>query len=494
MSERISLTWLLNQRQLALRTVVPAQVSFTEIQPTELADPSEFLPPGAVVLLVGLAFETAPENFHDYVTRLRAADVAAIGFGTGLVFDRIPQQLIDAATTAGIALFEVPLDTPFLSLTTIVREELTQRAQREQTQQLDYQDALTVAVIKGGVEGLVSTLGTQLKAAVAVANDDGTIVASVSAGTLDARVTVVNAVARGRLRTSAFSQQGQFHLIQRTSFRHVIVVTAPRPYSDLARKLIRYSAGLVDTVLRAPAELRENHTRLNELGLSLLLGLGGSDDFLDKVFSFAADNDGLVRPVVVYSDNQRLLKRASAVVDRSLADIGRAYFRLFLSDNALVVVLNGSQETTSIPTLFADSLSMVRVAIGLPVAWRALTGETVDLLLTEAMSADLGAVVVPRDHGLKWLRGSVVKRALDQRSTETLDRLAEHDRQNGTELAATLSAFLRSGSHMAKAATMLGIHRHTLRNRLKKIEMICEVNLANPVVCAELLLVTITRS
>ena len=46
-------------------------------------------------------------------------------------------------------------------------------------------------------------------------------------------------------------------------------------------------------------------------------------------------------------------------------------------------------------------------------------------------------------------------------------------------------------ANLATAASELGVHRHTVRARLDKIEQLCGVDLNNPVTRAELLLLSL---
>ena len=69
--------------------------------------------------------------------------------------------------------------------------------------------------------------------------------------------------------------------------------------------------------------------------------------------------------------------------------------------------------------------------------------------------------------------------------------MAAHDAQHNTELLATLRAFLVGNANLATAAAELGVHRHTVRARLDKVENLCGVDLGNPVTRAELLLLSI---
>ncbi|MBU0929101.1 MAG: helix-turn-helix domain-containing protein [Spirochaetes bacterium] len=55
-------------------------------------------------------------------------------------------------------------------------------------------------------------------------------------------------------------------------------------------------------------------------------------------------------------------------------------------------------------------------------------------------------------------------------SRDTLTRLREWDERHGSELLRTLETFFELDRSVRRTAERLGIHRHTLRNRLEKIE------------------------
>ncbi len=65
--------------------------------------------------------------------------------------------------------------------------------------------------------------------------------------------------------------------------------------------------------------------------------------------------------------------------------------------------------------------------------------------------------------------------------------LEQHDKTNGTEYGATLSAYILSMCNTAATVAKLHIHRNTLPHRLNAIERIAEIDLSNTATCAHLL-------
>ncbi|KTR85076.1 PucR family transcriptional regulator [Leucobacter chromiiresistens] len=98
--------------------------AITWVSNTELLDLGSYLEGGEIVLTTGLALAPDDRRWRDFVAGLNRARVAAIGFGVGVNHERIPQPLVQAASAYRVALFEVPLPTPFIAVSKAVAELL----------------------------------------------------------------------------------------------------------------------------------------------------------------------------------------------------------------------------------------------------------------------------------------------------------------------------------------------------------------------------------
>jgi purine catabolism regulator len=58
---------------------------------------------------------------------------------------------------------------------------------------------------------------------------------------------------------------------------------------------------------------------------------------------------------------------------------------------------------------------------------------------------------------------------LEMIATGRLRVLEDHDRERGTSLLQSLDSFLHHNGHWDAAASELGVHRHTLRNRIARV-------------------------
>ncbi|WP_245802282.1 PucR family transcriptional regulator [Corynebacterium pacaense] len=495
--EWLPLNWLYSLKNLELTPIRTGHPEFLLCQPSELKDPGEFLVQGAVVLTVGLAFENSTEDFHGYTRRLAEIGAVGIGFGTGLVFESVPDDLITAAEETGLALFEVPRRIPFLSILTAVQSERLRRSRRQQERLLDIQEKLNSAAIHGGLQELIDTTSDFLAAAIAISDNDGRIVATHDRGQVKASAHAREVATAGKALSSADTVGNLHRIMQRMEQQgertHLMVVIAEHTFHGPERSIIKHAAGLADILLQRPIYLRRARNELNTLALSLLLHIDAGDQAMDSVLDSVSDASGRVRPVLIHADRALPLNRALKHLDTSLANQGRYLFALDTGPLSRLILVRGSRTVQDVVSRFGAAGSSIRIAVGEPVPWRELTMERVRALEVAVQTLSLGDAAGPYEAGSGWLQDDAVRQALDRRAAETVDRLTTHDAEKSTDLMRTLEAYLRSGGAASAAASSLGVHRHTLRTRITQIEDICEVDLSDPFTRAELLLVTVTR-
>ncbi|MFN8197715.1 MAG: PucR family transcriptional regulator [Nakamurella multipartita] len=95
----------------------------TWVHVSELDDPTPFLSGGELLLTTGL-FVRDGLDLAGYVGKLRDAGVRGLGFGVGLSFAEIPDELVRAADALGLPLLRVPRRTPFIALSRAVSSAL----------------------------------------------------------------------------------------------------------------------------------------------------------------------------------------------------------------------------------------------------------------------------------------------------------------------------------------------------------------------------------
>ena len=110
---------LMDRADLGVRAVllpVPS-AAVTWVVATELLQPASYLEGGELVLTTGLVMADAEAGtWREYVASLVEAGVAALGLGTGIAFDTVPEDLREACRIGRLNLLEVPLEVSFASI------------------------------------------------------------------------------------------------------------------------------------------------------------------------------------------------------------------------------------------------------------------------------------------------------------------------------------------------------------------------------------------
>ena len=110
---------LIEGADLGVRAVLlPApHAAVTWVVATELLQPASYLEGGELVLTTGLVMADAEAaTWREYVASLVEAGVAALGLGTGIAFDTVPEDLREACRAGRLNLIEVPLEVSFASI------------------------------------------------------------------------------------------------------------------------------------------------------------------------------------------------------------------------------------------------------------------------------------------------------------------------------------------------------------------------------------------
>ncbi|MEU5860795.1 PucR family transcriptional regulator [Nonomuraea sp. NPDC047529] len=163
---------------------------------SELEDPTPFLEGSELLLTTGIRLEG---DLSGYVARLVGRGVAGLGFGVGLSHERVPPALVSAADEAGLPLFEVPRETPFIAIGKVVSELLAAEQYDEITRAFAAQGRLTRAALRPeGMHAVIDRVAKEIDGWAALLDETG----EVRHATPGADVPVVVAELR-RLRTGA---------------------------------------------------------------------------------------------------------------------------------------------------------------------------------------------------------------------------------------------------------------------------------------------------
>lgn len=402
---------------------------------TELVDPTPFLEGGELLLTTGLA---VCGEYDEYVARLVDVGAAGLGFGTGLSHAVVPPGLVAAAEEARLPLLEVPRATPFIALSKAVSRAVAADEYAALTRTSDAQRALTRAAVgPDGLAAVVRRLGqwvtvggadNQTRAWVVLLDAAGERTHSFGTRKLpELAAELVRLRASGGLASAAFELDGEHIAMQVLGGRNrgFLVVGRARPLDSTDRGIVNTAASLLTLALAQNDAVDAARRELRSGQFRLLLA--GRADLVDGLPA---------EPFRVFLVDEAPQSGFWADVDGRLVVLAAELDRF---DAASSLVDGGS------------------VARGYREA-------------TQAAEA-----------GVRWFedfagRGLPVPEGFAEALLGPLS----------PELRETLRVWLAHHGQWDPAAARLGVHRHTLRNRVRKAEELLGRSLDSPGLRAEL--------
>lgn len=459
---------------------------------SELLDPAPFLEGGELLLTVGLWFGEGV-SAEDYVARLAAVGVVGLAFGVAPAHAAVPPALIEAAARASFPLLVVPGPTPFIAVSKVVSRALAAEQYEEITRGFRQQQRLTQAAVgEGGAAEVVRQLAGEVGGWALLLDAAGGVrtahpaSAAARGGALEPHLGRLRAAtAPASVALADVTEQVLLLplMIHRRVRGYVAVGTGVR-LTPGQRQLVNATASLLTLLLEQATALRSTEGRFRTAAFRLLIG-----GDVEAARPVAADLWGGLPddPVTV------LAVAGGGDARSNLAEIaeasGRGDERVFFADvdDRLVVLLTGSGRARDrvLEALRAMSdvtggesspVPLADLARGRREAEQALAAGR-RLGRRHTTFADVGA------GGLLSLVSTPEGRAF---AAALLQPLTDLDGGGRSDLVASLRAWLEHNGHWDGAAATLGVHRHTLRSRIQRIEHVLSRDLDAPGVRAEL--------
>ncbi|GAB2877800.1 PucR family transcriptional regulator [Streptomyces deserti] len=511
---------------------------------SELADPVPYMEGGELLLITALKLDAEdPEAMRRYVRRLVGAGVVGLGFAVGVNYDEIPKALVDAAEEEGLPLLEVPRRTPFLAISKAVSAAIAADQYRAVTAGFAAQRELTKQALTDGPEGLLAALAAQVDGWAALYDASGAVVATAPewAGRRAARLTAD--VQRLRERPApASSVVGGPENEDRVELH--TIGTGRRPRAALAvgtaaalgtaeRYAVHSAIALLTLTTERSRSLQAAEQRIGAAVLRMLLA--GEPDharavagdlyggLLDAPFRMLvaesvavsaarAQVDAHTRAPVTKPSSAAALAAADTngdplgaladVVESAAARAGEAVLVVPEGERLVVLAADGGAAVAACGD-YAAALEAARTGT---VPEQAVGG---DHELVVGLSAPAGPIAAAAaykqaDQALSVARrrgrvlveheqlaaGSVLPLLADDAVRAFADGLLralyEHDATGRGDLVASLRAWLSRHGQWDAAAADLGVHRHTLRYRMRRVEEILGRSLDDPDVRMEL--------
>ncbi|MFJ8110768.1 PucR family transcriptional regulator [Streptomyces sp. NPDC096132] len=491
---------------------------------SELADPVPYMEGGELLLITALKLDAEdPEAMRRYVKRLVGAGVVGLGFAVGVNYDDVPKALVDAAEQEGLPLLEVPRRTPFLAISKAVSAAIAAEQYRAVTAGFAAQRELTKQALSDGPEGLLASLASQVDGWAALYDASGAVVATAPewAGRRAARLTAD--VERLRERPAPASavvggagpaENGEAAENADRIELHTLG-TGRRPRAALAvgtaaalgtaeRYAVHSAIALLTLTTERSRSLHAAEQRIGTAVLRMLLA-GEPDharavagdlygELLDAPFRVIVAE----RPSAGTEPDGDPLGGLTEVVESAAARSGEAVLVVPEGERLVVLAADGGAAVAAV-TRYTAALEGARangegredeeLVVGLsapagPIAAAAAYRQAEQAL---SVARRRGRVFVEHE---QVAAGSVLPLLADDAVKAFADGLLralhEHDATGRGDLVASLRAWLSRHGQWDAAAADLGVHRHTLRYRMRRVEEILGRSLDDPDVRMEL--------
>ncbi len=488
---------------------------------SELADPVPYMEGGELLLITALKLDAEdPDAMRRYVKRLVDAGVIGLGFAVGVNYEDIPDALVQAASGEGLPLLEVPRRTPFLAISKAVSAAIAADQYRSVTAGFAAQRELTKQALAGGPEGLLAALAAQVDGWAALYDASGALVATAPDWAARRAATLTPDVERLRSRPAPASLvvSGSEDRVELHSIgtgrrpRTALAVGTATSLGTAERYAVHSAIALLTLTTERSRSLHSAEQRLGAAVLRMLLAgepthartvagdlYGG---LLDAPFRLLvaetvsasarvhADVHAPLPPEPARdpaADEDPLVALAD-VVEAAAAHSGEAVLVVPDGGDRLVVLMTDGGAAASACVEHARELEKTRAAGRDQPA-----PETDDLVV--GLSAPAGpiaaaaaykqaeqALSVARRRGRFLVEheslaaGSVLPLLADDAVRAFADGLLralyEHDATGRGDLVDSLRAWLSRHGQWDAAAADLGVHRHTLRYRMRRVEEI----------------------
>ncbi|MFS1300061.1 PucR family transcriptional regulator [Streptosporangium longisporum] len=478
---------------------------------SELEDPTPFLEGDELVLTTGMRLDAA--NAARYVERLVARGVAGLGFGTGLGHEVIPAALVEAAVRAGLPLVEVPRDTPFVAIGKAVSELIAAEQYDELSRAFATQGRLTRAALRPeGPRAVIDRLARELGGWAVLLDGAGAVRhaagrgATAAAGELGPELERLRGGRRGAPASLALSSPGEHIVVRPLGARRVrgfLAVGLGRPFTPVAHTVVNAAGSLLTLAVEHGGEHVAAERRVRSAVLRLLLageveagretlerlgeGLPGGplavlvtpaepDAATDAADAAAGAGPGALPGAPSGAGPEAVLEAAEAVpggfaaADRDATGADRVVLIVPApAADAGAAALGGHG-----PVGIGDAAGPDDLRAGLVRAERALAaagrGTAPVMRFTELAGQGLLSLIDP---------GTAAAF-----SSALLAPLVGHGSR--ADLLGSLRAYLECNGHWDAAAQRLGVHRHTLRYRMRRVADLVGRDLDDPAVRAEL--------
>ncbi|MFF7205886.1 MULTISPECIES: PucR family transcriptional regulator [unclassified Streptomyces] len=474
---------------------------------SELADPVPYMEGGELLLVTAMTLDAEdPEAMRRYVRRLVGAGVVGLGFAVGVYYEDIPDALLDAAKAEDFPLLAVPRRTPFLAISKAVSAAIAADQYRAVTAGFEVQRELTRAALAEGPGAVVAKLAAHVDGWAALYDASGSVVAASPEWAARRAARLTGDVERLRERAAPASavvgdtDDDRVELQSLGSGRRVrgaLAVGTGAPLGTASRYAVHSAVALLTLSTERSRAFQEAEQRLGAAVLRMLLS--GQPDharavagdlyggLLDAPFRLliaepaGEQAPGAEQPLQAFAD---MLESAAARAAEPVLAVPDT------EDRLVVLAADGGAVVTACTAAYgeqeSDDAALV-VGLSAPTGPIAAAGAYKQCEQALSVARRRGRALVEHE---ELAAGSILPLLADDAVRAFADgmlrALYEHDATGRGDLVASLRAWLSRHGQWDAAAADLGVHRHTLRYRMRRVEEILGRSLDDPDVRMEL--------
>ncbi|MDH2393719.1 PucR family transcriptional regulator [Streptomyces sp. HNM0663] len=480
---------------------------------SELADPVPYMEGGELLLVTAMKLDAEDRDaMRRYVRRLAAAGVVGLGFAVGVYYDDIPDALVEAAEEEDFPLLAVPRRTPFLAISKAVSAAIAADQYRAVTAGFEAQRELTRAALAEGPAAVVARLAAHVDGWAAVYDASGAVLAVAPEWAQRRAARLTADVERLRDRPAPVSAVvgGADDRVELQSLgtgrrvRGALAVGTGAPLGTAERYAVHSAVALLTLTTERSRSLQAAEQRLGAAVLRMLLA--GQQDHARAVAGdlYGALLDAPFRLLIAEPAAASVAEREPGVpadghplrafaesVESAAARAGETVLAVPERDDRLVVLAvdGGAVVTAVAAACAAQGSEEAQAVVGLsaPTGPIAAAGAYKQAEQALSVARRRGRALVEHD---ELSAGSILPLLADDAVRAFADgmlrALYEHDATGRGDLVASLRAWLSRHGQWDAAAADLGVHRHTLRYRMRRVEEILGRSLDDPDVRMEL--------
>jgi PucR family transcriptional regulator, purine catabolism regulatory protein len=421
------------------------EVSWVHV--SELADPTPWLEGKEFLLTTGLGVGELQSSERAYVRRLAENGLSGLGFGVGFGYAEVPPAIVEEANRLSFPVLSVPYEVPFVAITKAASRSLANEQLERLTAALEVHERLAEAVLTGrGEHALLTILSNHLDCSLALVDEHGRIASERHVG---ARLAFDDALelpvgAPHEIATLKASRAEPFGEYDRLVLHH--------GRTALAFELSRRRAV-------SAAELRLAGDLLDDLESERL----SERDTARRMAAFGLEPHGTYSALLAVPSNGVTVERLRQTMAEELHRSAIPYLSTARADRAAFLIGAQEDRVLALARQVTEESRDMRLGVGRPARGRSLGRSLLEA--RAALEAASGPIASYRDLGSLELLLALPEAPLEA----FVDRVLGPVSRQPT-LLESLTVLLETGCRWTEAADRLGVHRHTLRYRMMRLQ------------------------